>query len=381
MNNGINPNFLALFTENDRIEESETDDEWEENKQIIYKSTIKIIKRRLDIMWFNLKTLEHYFNKRKDQDEDNSELLQDFTFDEYLSKLKIIYENNVFFFWWSWDFTWQDEYITYILWDMETLNPRVDIDSRYYLRGFLEMIDENIEIKVDLSDLIQWGYCDIGEKFAENGLTINNKVTIYVEWTTDIQFIRDSMSLLFPEYINYYNFINKDTSGLELNCSRLITYCKSHISTQTKDKIVFIFDNDIPWKESQQKLWKEIQQIPNNICITSYPDIEFAKNYPTTWVQSHMDINWIWCSIELYCCEEALKDDQDNLIPIQISLTDWKINQGSFSSWEKSTIQNKFREILKECKVDRSKANDYNFDNMKILLESIFTSFDYKEFI
>lgn len=381
MNNGINPNFLALFTENDRIEESVTDDEWEENKQIIYKSTIKIIKRRLDIMWFNLKTLEHYFNKRKDQDEDNSELLQDFTFDEYLSKLKIIYENNVFFFWWSWDFTWQDEYITYILWDMETLDPRVDIDLRYYLRGFIERIDEDSEVKVDLSDLIQWGYCDIGEKFAESNLKSDDKVIIFGEWKTDIEFIGKTMQLLYPEYFDYYTFLDIEVSKLPWWAERIVTYCQSFISAWIINKTIFVFDNDLAWHQAKDKLLK-IGAIPSNFCILTYPDIELANNYPTlcpTWIEN-LNVNWSACSLEMYFCENTLKDNSQNLIPIQ-----WKIfneeyqkYHWSFSDWDKSSIQNKFKTILNECKTDRSKIDYYDFDNINILLEMILNAFDEK---
>lgn len=390
MNSYINSDFLCLFTEDDRIEGTTTDEEWEEQIKVMYKSTVKIIKKRLDIMWFNLKTLEYYFNKKKNQDDDNSELLNGFTFDDYLSKLQKIYDNNIFLFWDDFnhekrnELEQEDKYIKYILNDMEISDPRIDIDSRYYLRGFLERINEDIEIKVDLSDLIEWGYHDVDEKFAENNLKVDDKIIIFAEGTTDIEFIKETMKLLYPEYVDFFTFLDIETSRLELWADRIVTYCKSLISAWIINKTIFIFDNDLAWHQAKDKL-SEISSIPNNFNISTYPNLELARDYPTicpTWIEN-LDINWSACSLEMYFCEDLLKDDNKDFIPIQWKSFNEKYQkyQWALSDFDKWKVQKKFRERLQECKNDRLKIDNYNFGNMKLLLENIFSAFDTKVLI
>ena len=104
---------MSLFIENDRKESIEYDKEDSdyEYKNIIYQSNIKTIKTRLNIMGFNLKTLENAFNKSKQYNLDNfneefeerdkksfSDFLNKFTFDDYLSALKEIYIKKIDFF-------------------------------------------------------------------------------------------------------------------------------------------------------------------------------------------------------------------------------------------------------------------------------------------
>lgn len=403
MNSYVHPFIMSLFTENDRkesITHDENDPEYE-YKNIIYQSDVKTIKTRLNIMGFNLKTLEHHFSRSKKYKLDNfdeedekiskvhlSEFLDDFNFDNYLATLKKIYDKKIDFFENGNSLDYQklekiknkNPYIKYILEEVEYLDDRVDIDYRFYLRGFLEKLDDNIEIFLDVSDLINGGYYDENAKITEQSLSQNDKTIIFTEGKYDTFVIKKSMELLYPQYVKYFSFLDIELSKLELGADRIITYLKSFISAGIINKVIVLFDNDAEGNFCKQKLLK-LKHIPNNFCIKTYPDIKIAKNYPTicpTRIEK-LNVNGSACSIELYLCKNVLKK-QDQFIPIQWKSFNDNVGkyQGSFSDENKGEIQRKYSTILKECEKNRKYINKYNFDNMKILLEDIFTAFNDK---
>ena len=403
MKSYVDPSIMSLFTENDRKESIEhyEDDPENEYKKIIYVSNTETIKTRLNIMGFNLTTLEHHFSISKkykldnlDEDSDKisrislSKFLDDFTFEKYLKTLKKIYDKKIDFFGNGNSLNYEElekiknenQYIKYILEEVEYPDHRVDIDYRFYLRGFLEELDNNTNISVDVSEIIGGGYYNEADKIAEQSLTKSDKVIIFTEGKYDTDIIKQSMELLYPQYSTYFSFLDIELSNLELGANRVITYLKSFISAGIINKVVVLFDNDAEGIFCKKELLK-LKDIPNNFCIKTYPDINIAKNYPTicpTGIEK-LDINGSACSIELYLCTNVLKEGK-YYTPVEWHSFNEKIKkyQGSFSNKYKGDIQNKYDKILKECKENREKISNYNFDNMKILLKDIISSFDDK---
>ncbi len=419
MKSYVDSSIISLFTEEDReetIEHDEDNSEYE-YKNIIYQSDVKTIKIRLNIMGFNLKTLEYYFSKSKKYKLDNfdeeyedidkksfSTFLNDFTFDEYLTTLKEIYDKKIYFFnssnsqpkkeylstcGFPKDMISSEEletlknknpYIKYTLEEMEYPDERIDIDYRFYLRGFLEKVNEDINIFVDVSEIINAGYYDEKDKIAEQSLAKEDKVIIFTEGKYDTEVIKKSMELLYPQYSKYFSFLDIELSNLELGANRIITYLKSFISAGIVNKVIVLFDNDAEENFCKNELLK-LKNIPNNFCIKTYPDIEIAKNYPTICPTGteKLNINGSACSIEVYLCENILKKESE-YIPVQWKSFNENVEkyQGSFSKKNKGAIQKQYNKILIECFSDKSKVSNYNFENMKILLEDIFESFNEK---
>lgn len=148
MKSYVDSSIMSLFTEDDRKEsmEHDEDDPEYEYKNIIYQSDIKTIKTRLNIMGFNLKTLEFHFENSKkykldnfDEDEEVEEkktilkFLNNFTFDNYLSALKEIYDKKIDFFGDGNSLNYQEieevknsnPYIKYILEEVEYPDDRI----------------------------------------------------------------------------------------------------------------------------------------------------------------------------------------------------------------------------------------------------------------
>lgn len=401
MKSYVDSSIMSLFIENERKEniEYDEDDSEYEYKKIKYESDVKTIKTRLDIMGFNLKTLEFYFENSKkykltnlDENEDIeykkeiSEFLNNFTFDTYLSALKEIYDKEIDFFGNGNSFNYQEleeikklnPHIKYILEEVEYPDDRIDIDYRFYLRGFLEKLDNITKIFVDLSELINAGYYDENYKIAEESLNKQDKTIIFTEGKYDTEVIKKSMDLLYPQYSNYFSFLDIELSNLELGANRIITYLKSFISAGIMNKVIVLFDNDAEGIYCKNELLK-LKNVPNNFSIKTYPDIEITKSYPTicpTGIET-LNINGSACSIELYLCEEILKE-KNQYIPVQWKSFNEHVKKYQGVISKKWDIQKGYDKIIKECTSDLKLINNYNFDNMKVLIEDIFYSFNDK---
>lgn len=91
MKSYISPLVASLFIESDRIEKDDGNDKY---RYIYYQTNVETIKKRLDIMGFNLETLKCAFHKSKRckldnlNEKNNVNFLDKFTFEEYLIALK-----------------------------------------------------------------------------------------------------------------------------------------------------------------------------------------------------------------------------------------------------------------------------------------------------
>jgi len=402
MKSYVDSSIMSLFIEDDRKESIEYDEDDTEYKykRIIYQSDVKTIKTRLNIIGFNLKTLESHFENSKkykldnfDEEEHNnkeatSKFLENFTFDKYLSALKEIYDKKIDFFGNGNSLNYQEleiiknsnPYIKYILEEVEYPDDRIDIDYRFYLRGFLEKLDDDINIFVDVSEIINAGYYDENDKIAEQSLSKQDKTIIFTEGKYDTDVIKKSMKLLYPQYSKYFSFLDIELSNLELGANRIITYLKSFISAGIMNRVIVLFDNDAEGIYCKNELLK-LKDIPNNFCIKTYPNIESAKNYPTicpTGIET-LDINGSACSIELYLCNNVLKENTQ-YIPVQWKSFNEHINKYQGVVSKKGDIQKEYNRIMKECETNKEQIKNYDFDNMNILLQDIFKAFDNTKF-
>lgn len=395
MQSYVDPFIMSLFTEDNKFIEIEKDSDGEYRK-IQYKTNVKIVKTRLNIMGFNLKKAEYIFKLSKNQNIENFDygdfdinkkqefknLLKSFTFDKYLLTLKKIYENKIDLFYDTYSgqekkvekIKKEDFYVKYVLEDEE------NSDYIFYLRSLLEKLNDDIQIFIDVSEIINAGYYEEKDKIAELSLNKEHKTIIFTEGKYDTFVIKESMELLYPAYVQYFSFLDIELSNLELGANRIITYLKSFISAGIVNKVLVLFDNDSEGCFCKQELLK-LKKIPDNFCIKTYPDIKIAENYPTicpTGIEN-LNVNGSACSIELYLCEESIKENSQ-LISIQWKSFNDKINkyQGGFSNKNKGAIQKKYENILKSCKRDKNCINKHSFNNMKTLLQSIFTAFDDK---
>ena len=85
----------------------------------------------------------------------------------------------------------------------------------------------------------------------------------------------------------------------------------------------------------------------------------------------NINVNGLAGSIELYFEESALRDENQNLIPVVWKgfVESEKKYQGEIS--KKIEVQSRYKEILAHIETGKNISN-YNFDSMKKVLERIF---------
>jgi hypothetical protein len=117
--------------------------------------------------------------------------------------------------------------------------------------------------------------------------------------------------------------------------------------------------------------------MPLNIKIIQYPNLNFAKTYPTLGPSgiNNLDINGLACSIELYLGKEIITNDKGKFIPIQWKGYDKSINKYQGEILYKNKIQKQFINKIKDCKKNKNHINNYDWEPLKLVFENIFNAF------
>ncbi len=241
-------------------------------------------------------------------------------------------------------------------------------DYYFYYRAFLESCDKHALVIQDITEVVNAGYYKPDEEVINNSMENEEKITILAEGISDINIISKSMSLLYPQFFNFFNFKDFNISNASGSANQLTLEIKNLIAINHKGKVIALFDNDGEGL-TQVKILKKIN-IPENFVILMYPNLPLLENYPTS-NNKFENVNGVAGSIEMYLGKDILKEKKE-FIPIQLSVQ--KIPQGKLNS--KTNLQkNYFKKIIK-CQKEVSCINDYDWSEMKLLLNEIFYAFN-----
>jgi len=226
------------------------------------------------------------------------------------------------------------------------------IDPFYIIRLVLETIDEEEEVKMDVTSLLYWE--DNPSMFEIDD--IMEKAIVLVEGSSDREILDFVFKKEYPHLSDVFHFLDFEDDGgkkREGSCSLIVKNLHAFKMAKMRNNFIGIFDNDAVGKSTWEKIvdGNEIGNIPLNIKILHYPDIKEARNYPTispTGKLINGNINGKACSIELYLPKFLLMDTNDEFYPIEWnSLINYKINQTKKSAYQ-GVISNK-ENIKKNC--------------------------------
>ena len=304
-----------------------------------FYSTAKICLERLELFGVSYKKakldFEHALQKIREDDLYVFTSDKKISFELYLSKIKSIieskekrYENNYNDF---------DDYLH----ENELFIEYQSIELGLW--SILSVVDSDSKIEYNLTNIIEGGW--ISEKPKQ--LINTEKIIVLTEGKIDTEFLKICINYFFPHLDGYYHFMDFENSRYEANASRLVHTIKSFVGSGIKNLIIALFDNDSAAKKEIKNLKKV--KLPDNIKVLQYPEIEWAKNYPTigpTGIES-MDINGLAGSIEMYLGQDCLIENGE-FIPIQ-----WTGYMDSIDKYQgvilkKEEIQKLFRKKAKE---------------------------------
>lgn len=255
-------------------------------------------------------------------------------------------------------------------------------DIRCLLRLACEVAAPDSFVIQDITELVNSGYYEADEPVCQNatqalvsGHPENSSRIILTEGSTDAKILKQALELLYPHLAEYYSFMEFDLSKSPGGAPQLVSLVKAFSATGITNRIIALFDNDTAAKEAMRSL---NIQLPKNIIVLHYPDIELLRNYPTlgpsgeTW----LDVNGLAGSIELYVGEDILRDENNKLIPVQ-----WRGYNESLQKYQgevmrKTQIQKSFDQKVSECRADDSKFKTKDWSGLSAILQRIFHAFD-----
>lgn len=167
----------------------------------------------------------------------------------------------------------------------------------------------------------------------------------------------------------------KRGGGTSYICNNFETFYYSNI----KSRIIAIFDNDAQGYQSECALKNKIKNLPSNMKILRYHDLNCFKKYPTLFPNNKLvndNINKRAASIELYLADEFLIKNK-HLIPVEWeSRIEIKNGSNKFHLYQgaislKGEIQNRFYEYIKHVENKTAVFDKAHWSKMITLLNNI----------
>lgn len=249
-----------------------------------------------------------------------------------------------------------------------------DGDGFYSFLVIIFTASIGLPIQLDYTEAQGSGWFDdksILETIAEN----RQKILILTEGSTDSKLLALTFELLFPEYLDYYSFLDFDDFKSPGGAPMLTNTLKSLMSAGISNRVIGLYDNDAVASDSLRLLPKN--KIPNNFKVMQLPTLDFAKNYPTLGPEGirKMDINGKACSLELFFGKDIISEG-NKYIPIQ-----WKGYQESIKIYQgeilhKTKLQELYKQKVSACLKDRTTISEYDWSAMSDLFETIFNTFN-----
>lgn len=381
--NDVEGVLISVFSESDKIITQEIEYE-EEVKKVRYVLKCKKYADKLDIMGFTLKKAQDEFYKVRGMGKSKDEFVQSLN-----KSIKFIIDNKIYDEYFldriSTKFLEEDKLsenlVLFILKNKELFLSGSFIDIRFMLRIVLSIYDsEDDEIIYDVSEIIANGYFDEEFEFSKNAkeiakseYIINEKIIVLTEGKSDACILETALNILYPHLSEYYSFLDFKATRLRGSADALVTTIKAFISSGIANRTIAIFDNDTAGQEAM-KLLSGIE-IPNNIKVLKYPDLEIAKKYPTKGPTGDvvMDINGMACSIELYLGRDILCEEDGSLIPIQ--WIGYFENAGKYQGriLDKANCLKKFFDKMSDKDISRE---NFDFSGLDDILKMIFKAFN-----
>lgn len=397
----VDPILMTLFQESDRVVTHEQKDDYD-HREFIYASSAIIVKKRLDIMGFTLSSAQKELDRAKpgiiEELESDGDMYDEFeqginpynviaviktvTLAEWIKVLHIIVKQGHHPKHLAECKSRTDSLLRY-LFDYE-LNSvslgRLPLpDKRYIFRLILESCDNDERVEYNLSALANDSSASDEEQFrkAVQNLNLaqmrNGPIVILTEGSTDKRILNQSLDLLYPDYRDYFSFLDFSISNLKGGASALVDTIKALVGCRLNNKFVAVFDNDTAAKVAVRNIVKS--KLPDNIKIFFLPEISFAEAYPTigpNGLTTLDDVNGLAGSIELYFGNEILKIDGE-LTPIQLKGFDESLGKYHGELLRKTELQKRFEKKIKDCMDNPSEIRNYDWSGIFAIWEGIFT--------
>jgi hypothetical protein len=257
----------------------------------------------------------------------------------------------------------------------------MSVDDRFRLRFELEAFQSG-EVVYDVSELVDAGECltsDPLTDWARESVHARDREALHLivltEGASDKFVLERALKILRPELAEFISFMDFAGLKVEGGASFLASLIRSFAAAGIRDRIVAIFDNDTAGCLSQYLVSKH--ELPENIRVLRYPDIEFAKAYPTLGPAglTIMDVNGSAAGIELYLGADVLQEPTGSCLPIQ-----WKGFEATMKRYQGEVLDKKaclkrVSEKFSRFERDGGNTSDSTWMDLRAIIETICSAF------
>ena len=154
------------------------------------------------------------------------------------------------------------------------------------LRALLDANPHAQNVTLDITDLIGGGYLSVDERVCEDRrkddmLRMGPLVptVVLAEGRSDINILKRSLSILFPERQDYFSFFEHAELNVDGGAAYLVKFLKAFAAARTPLRLVAIFDNDTIGRQAHRQA--QHLGLPDNMILLRLPDTDLARTYPT----------------------------------------------------------------------------------------------------
>ena len=375
-------------------------EEDDDERAVTYECVVGNVSDRLDVMGFTIKRcrddferirveqIEEYKSWENEDREDfyskEIQFLESLTFEKYLEVLGEII---------------RDKEKTYHL-DYEKLNTLDPVrkhifsneeyelglfgtDIRSLIRVACSIVSRHEVVTQDLTEVVNAGYYSENDDVCESAVRLltadhpeNAPRIILTEGSSDVEILRQGLSLLYPHLVGYYCFLDFSASRAQGGAGNLVNTVKSFSGAGVSNRIIAIFDNDAAGFDARRLL--AAISLPRNIAVCNYPNTDFLRSYPTLGPSGRvdLDVNGLAASIELYLGTDVLTGSNGQLHPVQ-----WKGFIESLGKYQgevmhKSEIQAMFFKKAARCASSPVEMQSADWRELREVFQVIFHAFD-----
>ena len=261
-----------------------------------YSRKLSLIKRRLDLLGYDIRSLKrHYEEAIREHLDFGYEI--NLPFDKYYDAVKSIniaqvdtvslavesHENGYYF----------GEYVRRCIFEdssieanfinpLEKSDPEDWKDPKYDLSQFLENLDPYIMLRIiaenpqNCNYELQWNFFDV----VDNGwvkrdeivkeLSQNKKVLFVTEGSSDSFILRKTLDSLYPDISDFFDFVDMEENYPFTGVGNLYNFCLGLVRISIQNNIIIVFDNDTAGVEKYEQAMS--LKKPSNFLVTKLPD-------------------------------------------------------------------------------------------------------------
>jgi hypothetical protein len=176
----------------------------------------------------------------------------------------------------------------------------IEIMHPYSLLRVLALNRKNLDSAVvwQYGPLVHAGWAD-GDEFVPEARRTQTFL-VATEGSSDVHILRHALSLLKPEVLDFFRFIDINESHPFSGAGNLLKFAEGLVKIDVHNQVVFVFDNDAEGKTAHQRLSR--LNLPHNMRAMLLPDLPELRSFAALGPEGPVttDINGRAAGIECY---------------------------------------------------------------------------------